>query len=214
MQEPPIPVDEASRISSLVKLAVLDTPPEERFDRITRLAQRMFDVPIALISLVDKKRQWFKSKQGLGAGETCTLPVTLNPENRIMEVPDASMDQRFHDNPLVIGDPYICFYAGFVLQSHDDHNLGTLCIIDSKPRHLSDDNRKMLFDFGMLAQDAFQSLRYEDKDIHTGLYNRRGFLTVADYVLEAAAKPRASYLNYLYRKAKFFTASKRVWRID
>ena len=87
MQEPPVPIDEESRISSLVKLDVLDTPPEERFDRITRLAQRLFDVPIALISLVDKRRQWFKSKQGLVASETSrdvsfcahaiTLPATL-----------------------------------------------------------------------------------------------------------------------------------------
>ena len=123
MQEPPIPVDEASRMPSLVKLDVLDTPPEERFDRITRLAQRVFDVPIVLISLVDKKRQWFKSKQGLGVNETCrkssfcghaiSLPVTLDPANRIMEVSDTLLDERFHDNPLVVDDPYIRFYAGF-----------------------------------------------------------------------------------------------------
>ena len=198
MQEPPIPVDEASRISSLVKLDVLDTPPEERFDRITRLAKHMFDVPIALISLVDNKRQWFKSKQGLDASETSrkasfcahaiALPETRDPSSRILEVPDTFLDDRFHDNPLVISDPYIRFYAGFVLKSHDDYKLGTLCIIDKKPKQMSDSERMALFDFGMLAQDALQSLRYEDKDIHTGLYNRRGFLSVADYVLESAAK--------------------------
>ncbi len=198
MLEPPFPVDEASRISGLVKLDVLDTPPEERFDRITRLVRQVFDVPIVLISLVDNKRQWFKSKQGLVAKETCrkssfcahaiALPVTLDPSNRIMEIPDTKLDERFRDNPLVIGDPYIRFYAGFVLQSHDEYNLGTLCIIDKKVRKLSDTDRATLFDFGMVAQDALQSLRYEDKDIYTGLYNRRGFYPVADYVLESAAK--------------------------
>lgn len=198
MQEPPIPVDEASRISSLVKLDVLDTPPEERFDRITRLAQRIFDVPIALISLVDKKRQWFKSKRGLEAHETSrkssfcahaiTMPMTLDTHTRIMEVSDTSKDQRFFDNPLVAGEPHIRFYAGFVLQSQDNHNLGTLCIIDHKPKYLTDDDRAALYDFGMVTQDALQSLRYEDRDIHTGLYNRRGFLSVADYILARSAK--------------------------
>ncbi|MFK8028170.1 MAG: GAF domain-containing protein [Gammaproteobacteria bacterium] len=149
MQEPPLPVNEASRISSLVRLDVLDTPPEERFDRITRLAQHIFDVPIALISLVDKKRQWFKSKQGLEAKQTCrkssfcahaiTMPATSNPSNRILEVHDTLRDQRFHDNPLVVGETHIRFYAGFVLQSHDEHNLGTLCIIDREPKQLSSD---------------------------------------------------------------------------
>ena len=140
MQEPPIPIDEESRLSSLVKLDVLDTPAEERFDRITRLACRMFDVPIALISLVDKKRQWFKSKQGLDAQETgrdisfcahaIASPAMLEARERIMHIPDALQDKRFNTNPLVTKDPHIRFYAGFVLQSHDDHNLGTLCIID------------------------------------------------------------------------------------
>ena len=160
MKEPILPVNEAARVSSLVKLDILDTPPEERFDRITRLAQRIFDVPIALISLVDKRRQWFKSKQGLEINETCRsssfcshaiLPMTLDPNNRIMQVPDTLLDQRFCNNSLVIGEPNIRFYAGFVLQSHDKYNLGTLCIIDSKPKHLTNDDLNSLFDFGMVA---------------------------------------------------------------
>ena len=200
MQEPPLPVNEASRISSLVKLDVLDTPPEERFDRITRLARRVFDVPISMISLVDKRRQWFKSKQGLGVSETCrkssfcahaiAMPETSHSQHRIMEVADTSLDPRFSGGSLVVGEPHIRFYAGFVLQSHDDYNLGTLCIIDNKPRYLSDEDRNILFDIGMIAQDSLQSLRYEDKDIHTGLYNRRGFFSVVEYALEETAKQR------------------------
>lgn len=151
MQEPPILINEAARLSSLVKLDVLDTPPEERFDRITRLAKRMFNVPIVLISLVDADRQWFKSKQGLTPNETCRKSSfcahaiaklsTTNSLERIMEIPDALQDQRFHDNPLVTGDPRIRFYAGFVLKSHDEYNLGTLCIIDTEPRTLSNEEK-------------------------------------------------------------------------
>jgi len=198
MQEPPILINDAARISSLVKLDVLDTPPEERFDRITRLAKRMFDVPIALISLVDTERQWFKSKQGLSAEETprkysfcahaITLPSMNNPAHRIMEISDTLQDQLFHDNPLVTGDPHIRFYAGFVLQSYDEYNLGTLCIIDDKPKKLSREEREAFFDLGMVAQNALQSLRYEDRDLHTGLYNRRGFYSVVDYALDSCIR--------------------------
>lgn len=209
MQEPPILANESSRISSLVKLDVLDSEPEERFDCITRLAKKMFDVPIALISLVDTERQWFKSKQGLEASETCrkssfcahaiTMPSTTDPSHRILEVPDTLKDQRFHDNPLVVGDPHIRFYAGFVLQSHEDYNLGTLCIIDSEPRELSEQDKKALFDFGMIAQNSLQSLRYEDKDLHTGLYNRRGFFSVVDYALDSCVRQKL-YCTIVYIK--------------
>lgn len=194
MQKPPIPIDEASRIDSLFKLDVLDTPPEERFDRITRLAKRMFDVPIALISLVDKKRQWFKSKQGLDAEETSrnvsfcahaiAKPITADHTHRIMEVPDTLLDSRFSNNPLVTDKPNIRFYAGFVLRSYNDYNLGTLCIIDTIPRKLSTSEKEALFDFGMITQNALQSLRHEDKDIYTKLYNRRGFLSIAEFMLK------------------------------
>ena len=194
MQKPPIPINEASRIDSLFKLDVLDTPAEERFDRITRLAKRMFDVPIALISLVDKKRQWFKSRQGLDVEETSrnvsfcahaiAKPISADHTLRIMEVPDTLLDNRFSDNPLVTDKPSIRFYAGFVLRSYNDYNLGTLCIIDTIPRQLSASEKQALFDFGMIAQNALQSLRHEDKDIYTALYNRRGFLSVAEFMLE------------------------------
>ena len=200
MQEPPIPVNEAARLASLVKLDVLDTPPEERFDRITRLAKRMFEVPIALISLIDAERQWSMSKQGLSADESArkdsfcghaiAIHATADPSHRIMEISDTLQDQRFIDNPFVTEDPHIRFYAGFVLQSHDEYNLGTLCIIDSKPRVLTDEEREAFFDFGMITQNAPQSLRYEDKDLHTGLYNRRGFLSVTDYLLDSCERQK------------------------
>ena len=215
MQEPPIPVDEASRINSLIKLDVLDTDPDERFDRITCLAKQMFDVPIALISLVDKKRQWFKSKQGLEAEETerrisfcghaIIKPVSTKQETRIMEIPDTKQDDRFADNPLVIEEPHIRFYAGFVLQSHDDYNLGTLCIIDTKPRRLTSQEWNNLYDLGMVAQNALQSLRHEDKDIHTGLYNRRGFLSVTEYMLHNCERQHWQATIYYFDMINFAT---------
>ena len=215
MQEPPIPVDEASRINSLIKLDVLDTDPDERFDRITRLAKQFFDVPIALISLVDRKRQWFKSKQGLEVEETerrvsfcghaILKPVSMKQEIRIMEIQDATRDERFADNPLVTDEPYIRFYAGFVLQSHDDFNLGTLCIIDTKPRKLTEQQWDNFYDLGMVAQNALQSLRHEDKDLHTELYNRRGFLSVAEYMLHNCERQRLGATLYYFDMINFAT---------
>ena len=215
MQEPPIPVNEASRIDSLVKLDVLDTDPDERFDRITRLARQMFDVPIALISLVDKNRQWFKSRQGLAVQETerrvsfcahaIARPVTIKQDTRIMQVRDTLQDSRFAGNPLVTGAPYIRFYAGFVLQSHDDYNLGTLCLIDTKPRELTQQQWDNLYDFGMVTQNALQSLRHEDKDIHTGLYNRRGFLSVTEFMLHNCERQDWEATLYYFDMTNFET---------
>lgn len=191
MQKPPTPIDEASRLESLYKLDVLDTPAEERFDRITRIAQFMFDVPIALISLVDKERQWSKSSAGLPAGETprydsfCAHAIL---QNETLFIPDTTKDERFFDNPFVVGEPYLRFYAGHILKSYDDHKIGTLCIMGPEPRELSQKEKLALRDLGLTTQDALQSLRHEDKDVQTGLYNRRGFLSVTEFMLANCKK--------------------------
>ncbi len=149
MQKPALPDNELQRLLALHNLAVLDTTAEERFDRLTRLAGLVFNVPIALVSLVDSERQWFKSRQGVQACETgrdisfCGHAI-LQPE--IFEVSDASKDHRFADNPLVTGAPHIRFYAGAPLFSANGYGLGTLCIIDIKPRQLSEVQRKILRD--------------------------------------------------------------------
>ena len=115
-------------------LHVLDTPPEERFDRITRLATELFSVPISFVSLIDEDRVWHKSKKGLGLTPKC-LARTRSAAHAILDpgttmvIADASVDARFHDNPLVTGDPNIRFYAGQPLVSPDGHALGTFCII-------------------------------------------------------------------------------------
>ena len=143
MREPAKPIDETARLMSLHSLRVLDTPSEGRYDRLTRMAQRLFGVKIALVSLVDTNRQWFKSKQGLDACETSRAisfcgHAILSRETLVIN--DASKDPRFADNPLVTGDPHIRFYAGCPIRDPNGFNVGTLCLIDPEPREMSADD--------------------------------------------------------------------------
>ena len=131
------PADESRRLLALRGLNILDTPPEERFDRITRTAARLFHVPVALVSLVDDERQWFKACVGLDASAAprdtafCAFAI-LGAET--MVVPDATRDERFADNPLVTGAPHIRFYAGHPIRAPGGEAVGTLCVIDHRPR--------------------------------------------------------------------------------
>lgn len=181
-----IPPDDAARVESLRGLRVLDTSPEERFDRLTRLARRLFDVPIALVSFVDEDRQWFKSRVGLEAQETprevsfCAHAIL---DDHIMVIPDAGLDDRFKDNPLVTGTPNIRFYAGRPIQAPDGAKVGTLCIIDNEPRQLSDDDRQLLNDLGSLLEEELRTLRLVTTDELTGITNRRGFRIIASHTL-------------------------------
>ncbi|MDP3718845.1 MAG: GAF domain-containing sensor histidine kinase [Acidobacteriota bacterium] len=140
MTAPPIPLNEAARLAALDRYQVLDTAPEQAYDDFTQLAARICGVPIALVSLIDKDRQWFKSKVGLEAPQTpreqafCAHAIV---DNQLLVVPDASHDPRFEGNPLVTGDPHIRFYAGAPLVTGEGHGLGTLCVIDRVPRQLS-----------------------------------------------------------------------------
>ncbi|ELP1875231.1 sensor domain-containing diguanylate cyclase [Vibrio vulnificus] len=177
MQTPEKPDNEPQRIADLHSLHILDTAAEERFDRVTRIARRLFDVPIALVSLVDEDRQWFKSCFGLNASETprdisfCGHAI-LGTDALIVE--DASLDARFADNPLVTGEPHIRFYAGVPLTFEHSSCLGTLCIIDSKPRTLNEDERLDLIDLAKMAERELAAI-----DDLTQISNRRGFMTLA-----------------------------------
>jgi GAF domain-containing protein len=137
----PIPINEAQRLSALRSLLVLDTPPEERFDRITRFATSEFSVPVALVSLVDENRQWFKARAGLDACETArdiSFCGHAIEEPGVLVIEDTLKDPRFADNPLVTGDPFIRFYAGAPLILPDSRlAVGTLCLIDTEPRLFS-----------------------------------------------------------------------------
>lgn len=135
----PIPANEATRLQALRDLLLLDTPPEARYDRIVAFAAREFDVPMALISLIDEDRQWFKASVGLQVCETsrdvsfCGHAI-MTPST--MVVPDARLDVRFMGNPLVLGEPHIRFYAGAPLRLPGGEIIGTFCILDHRPRAL------------------------------------------------------------------------------
>ena len=186
MIEPPKPLDETVRLMSLHSLRILDTQPEERFDRITRMAQRMFDVEICLVSLVDANRQWFKSKQGLDACETsreisfCGHAIL---DEEIFIVEDSLTDPRFADNPLVTDNPNIRFYAGCPIHGPGRQRIGTLCLIDSKPGSLLDEDKAMLRDFAKLVEDELVLLSQTSVDDLTGVSNRLGFNTIARHLL-------------------------------
>lgn len=138
MSTAPVPLNESRRLALLRELCILDTPPDQAFDLITKLATQAFGVPIALVALIDKERQWFKSRVGLEVSETprdqafCAYAI-LQPE--VMVVLDARADARFKDNPLVTGSPHIRFYASAPLTSREGLNLGTLCLIDTVAHH-------------------------------------------------------------------------------
>jgi len=155
MQPPATPKDEEQRMRALAQTGLLDTAPEERFDRVTRIAQTLFHVPIALVSLVDTERQWFKSRQGLDACETsrdasfCGHAVSAN---NLLIVNDTSKDSRFSDNPLVTSDPNIRFYAGAPVRALGQP-LGTLCVIDRQPRVLSGLQQAMLKDLALIVEE-------------------------------------------------------------
>ena len=133
--------DEQSRLRELKRLMVLDSSEERAYDDITRLAAEMSGAPIALISLVDETRQWFKSRVGLQATETprelAFCSIAIQEPGKTMIVRDAIEDSRFANNPLVTGDPNIRFYAGAPLVTSNGHALGTICVIDTKPRELT-----------------------------------------------------------------------------
>ncbi|WP_036193514.1 GAF domain-containing sensor histidine kinase [Marinobacter daepoensis] len=159
MKFPEQPPEEPQRLSALEATKLLDTPPEERFDRVTRLAASLFDVPIALVSLVDRDRQWFKSCYGLGVRETgrdisfCGHAIL---KSEAFVVSDALADERFSDNPLVTGEPRIRFYAGAPLEDRSGFRIGTLCIIDRTPRTFSDDDQMKLRDLADILERELQ----------------------------------------------------------
>jgi len=155
------PANEEARIVALDKYAILDTDPEQSFDDLTLLASYVCETPIALISLVDEDRQWFKSRVGLDATETsrdiafCSTAIL---QSDVFVIPDALADERFRDNPLVVSDPHIRFYAGAPLINEDGYALGTLCVVDRTPRELAPEQKEALKALGrlVLAQLEFR----------------------------------------------------------
>ncbi len=143
----PVKINEARRLKVLWQYDVLDTVPEEVFDDLTELAARICEAPVALISLIDEDRQWFKSKVGISVTETSrdiSFCAHAIKQHDLFIIPDATLDQRFANNPLVTSDPKIRFYAGAPLITPDGYALGTLCVIDKVPRELRPEQRQAL----------------------------------------------------------------------
>ncbi len=210
----PLPDREEERLQALDRFKVLDTAPEEAFDRITRLAASALAMPIALVSLVDRDRQWFKSRHRLAAEQTprevafCAHAIC---GEEVFVVPDAEKDPRFSGNPLVTDDPNVRFYAGAPLRTSDGHNLGTLCVIDHQPRELSESQQKLLSDLaamvvnefeirlaGRSAVEALLESTTQARELSTlartnsltGALNRRGFLELAEREFSRATRYR------------------------
>lgn len=186
MLAPTVPENEQARMETLRALRILDTAPEERFDRITRMARRIFGVPISLVSLVDTDRQWFKSAQGLGATETprnvsfCGHAIL---GEGVFVVPNALDDERFVDNPLVAKDPHIRFYAGSPIKAANGHKVGTLCLIDREPRRLDEEDKLLLQDLGVMIEQEIAAMQLATLDELTGISNRRGLMELAVHAL-------------------------------
>ncbi|OCX51671.1 hypothetical protein BEL04_16775 [Mucilaginibacter sp. PPCGB 2223] len=169
MITPIIPDNENERLLDLYRTKLLDTPEEKEFNEIVMLASEVCEMPISLITLVDVNRQWFKARVGLDTTETnrdvsfCGHAIL---QDDIFEVPDASLDIRFSDNPLVADDPSIRFYAGMPLVTHNGNRLGTLCVIDRMPRTLTEKQR---FALRVLAGNVIKiaELRMKNKQLHT-----------------------------------------------
>jgi diguanylate cyclase (GGDEF)-like protein len=206
MEVPKIPGDEQERLFQLRCAAILDTQPEERFDRVTRMARRLFGVPIVLVSLVDEDRQWFKSCFGLDASETsrdisfCGHAIL---ETKTFVIEDALKDERFFDNPLVVGEPHIRFYAGQPLRPLNGAAIGTLCIIDRAPREFSAEDQQMLVDLAQMVEREIVAVQLSVLDELTRISNRRGFLTLARHSLNLCKRQQFPAMLVFFDLNKF-----------
>ena len=185
--------EEDRRLKALAEYRILGTEPESCYDDITQIAARTCQVPISLMTLVDKDRQWFKSKVGFHANETrrdwsfCTHAIK---ENNPLVVNDACLDERFVNNPLVTGNPKIRFYAGFPLKTNDGNKLGTLCVIDRKPGKLDSEQCSIM---ELLAKQIVSFLELRKRSLNlldalSHLHHQEGILSVCSYCREVRNK--------------------------
>lgn len=203
MIKPTIPTNEVERLIALEEYNILDTLPELEFDDITKIASQICQTPISLVSLIDDKRQWFKSHHGLGASETpkdvAFCAHAINEKDQVFIVPDSRIDERFSDNPLVTGDPRVIFYTGVPLVSPDGYALGTLCVIDHEPKVLSPDQLDSLKALANQVIRLFELRKknLELKKLHQKLTNRNSDLEKFAYVVSHDLKsPLATIISF------------------
>lgn len=169
----------------------METPAKDRFERLTRLAKHMFDLPLAYVSLAADNPQWFQSSNGFNADpenmDNSFCSHTIHSSSTFL-VPDASKDKRFFNHPLVVGEPHIRFYMGRSLRHHDNTKLGTLCLVDTKPRQMTEQDLHALNDLAELAErELFASVLASIDDL-TQISNRRGFTNLAKNILYVCAR--------------------------
>lgn len=194
--------DERRRQAALEELGILDTPPDERVDRVARLAKEMFGVPMVSVSLIDRDRQWRKSQIGLGGNEAprqdsfCDYTVS---QDRTVVVEDASTTDLFAENPFVTGDPHLRFYAAHPLHAPGGEPVGTLCVLDTEPHTFTDAQQDLLRDLAFWVQTELA----QDADVdHAAVVQRalrpRAHPKIAGYTIAAGAAPRGTLAGDYY----------------
>jgi GAF domain-containing protein len=174
MKPAPLPPDEAARLKALKRYKMLNSLPEQVYDDITRLASEICGTPIAMLNLIDENRQWTKAQYGIEATDMpreysfCAHSI-LDPY-QLMIVPDARYDERFFDNPLVMGKPHIAFYAGMPIANSEGYAFGTLCLVDTRPRELSEHKLELLKALAKLVQTNFD-LRFANMELEESRAN-------------------------------------------
>ncbi len=185
--------NEQQRLDALDRYDVLDTPEEEAFDKVTRLARRVLHVPMSTVTFIDGHRQWFKSRQGMAAKETARAPALCNyaiKGDGPLIIRDTLADTRFEENPFVRGAPHIRFYAGIPLRSPDGHNIGTLCAMDTEPRAFDSEQVEVLSDLARLIMDELELRLQATTDSLTGARLRKAFREEATRALKLAQRHR------------------------
>lgn len=186
MAKSPTFFEETLQLQSRHALKILGTEPEERFDRFTRLACKIFDMPIALVSLIDRERQWFKSRYGIDVAQTPREVLFCGHEmnsDEVLVVNDVTTDDRFRDKPLIMAAPNIRFYAGYPLRSASGEHLGTFCLIDKKPREFSAKDVGTLLELAQMVEAELLAATLATTDELTRISNRRGFNAIAGHAL-------------------------------
>lgn len=191
MKTPALPANEEQRLTSLRDSGLLDTGTNERFDRLTRLAKRLFNVPVALVTLVGEHTLHFKSSDGLSS-ENLPRDISFCAHTILSESPliinDTREDSRFADNPLVIGEAGLQFYAGYPLHLPDGAVVGSFCLIDRAPRDFSSAELDILKDFALIVENEFAVMSAATTDELTGLFNRRAFDSLVKFAISSARR--------------------------
>lgn len=191
MKTPAIPFDEEKRLASLRESGLLDSGTNERFDRLTRLAKRLFNVPIALVTLVGEKTLHFKTSDGR-AHESLPRHLSFCGHTILSTTPlivnDAGSDERFCDNPLVTGESHLRFYAGYPLRLPDGALVGSFCLLDRSPRAFSSAEVDILKDFALIVENEFAVMSAATTDELTGLFNRRAFDNLVKFAISSARR--------------------------